>query len=255
MELSKKTSNRKYIVDSNAFLCENDVSFYLLGAYMTDGNINDKKHHISFSISSKDIDWIELIRSIISPIKPIYISKRSEHYTFTVSDIDAMNWLISYGCTPRKSYNLELRKDIPIQYHRDFIRGLIDGDGCISYAPYDKIKNGKTYHYMKTSMYLCSVSKIFLDTIKSMIPDTINCAVYNLGMHDSMIQGKIIHSTCDIYRLQFNDSNAKKLLQWLYYLDHKISMPRKNQKAQSIMAPSLGSAPRTSKLTASHSTS
>lgn len=253
MELSKNTTNRKYIVNTNVFLCEDDISFYLLGAYMTDGNLNDKKHHLSFSITSKDKDWIQIIRDLICPNKPLY--PKLNCFAFEASDTDIMNWLISYGCTPRKSYNLELQKNIPVQYHRDFIRGLIDGDGSISFAPYNKIKKGKTYHYMKTSVYLCSVSKIFLDTIKTMIPDTINCAVYNLGMHDSTIRGEIIHSTCDIFRLQFSDSNAKKLLSWLYYPEHKISMPRKNQKALSIMAPSLGSAPRTSKLTASHSTS
>lgn len=225
----KKATTRKYIVNSNIFLDENDISFYLLGAYMTDGNICDTKHHLSFSLKSKDFEWIESIKNTLCPTKPIYFSKESDCCSIDLSDMDSMNWLMSYGCTPCKSKTLKLAKDIPTKYHADFIRGLIDGDGSISYAPYTKTKKGKIYHYTKLSVYLCSASKEFLDQIKLLIPPEINCYIYNLGKRNSIIRGKEIKATCDIYRLCFNDSYAKKLLAYLYYPEHKLSMKRKEQ--------------------------
>jgi len=233
MELMKKATVRKYIVNSDVFLREDDVSFYLLGAYMTDGNINDTKHHVSFSIISKDRDWIENIRDIICPNKPLY--DRLNCCAIEVSDIDAMSWLISYGCTPRKSKTLLLEKTIPEKYHRDFIRGLIDGDGSITSCPYKKVKNNKEYWYTKRTIYLCSASKIFIEQISSLIPSNISCHIITLSPKNSIIRGKEVIATCNQYRLQFNDSNAQKLLTWLYYPEHKLSMPRKNQLALSLI--------------------
>ena len=183
---------RKYQVNSNIFLKEDDISFYLLGAYMTDGCINDKKHHLSFSISSKDLDWIENIRNLICPNKPIYNKKKIIHYDFQASDINCMNWLIDNSCTPRKSKTLYI-KNIPEKYQRDFIRGCIDGDGSLSNCIYTKIKNGKIYTYTKHTAYLCSASEKFLIQIKEMIPKTINCNIINTGIKDSQIINRKIN--------------------------------------------------------------
>jgi hypothetical protein len=226
--------NRKYIVNSDAFLQENDISFYLLGAYMTDGNISDRKYNISCSISSKDKIWIENIQQIICPTKPIYSSKQSICYTSIVFDVNSVNWLSSYGCKPRKSKTLIIEKNIPEKYHQDFIRGLIDGDGSISSCKYKKIKNNKEYWYTKKTIYLCSASKIFIDQIASIIPNSINKSIVTILPKQSIIRGKLVMPTCNIYRLQFNDKNAKLLAEWIYYTNHRISMPRKKELALTL---------------------
>jgi len=234
IELSRSGTS-KYIVNKNIFLSEDDLSFYLLGAYMTDGNICDTKHRISFSLSSKDKEWIEAVRNFIAPNKPIYSSKSSECYIFDTSNIEGMNWLISFGCSPRKSKTLEIVGDIPEKYHPDFIRGVIDGDGSISTCKYKKkLKNDKENWYDKTTVYICSASRIFLEQIQKMIPENINCNICKVTQKDSFIRGRKVSATCDQYRLAFNDSNAKKLLAWTYYTDNKLSMIRKQEKAESI---------------------
>ena len=237
MKLFKKGPTRKYITNSNAFLNEDDISFYLLGAYMTDGYICDIKHHISFTMTSKDYEWIENIKNIISPNKPIYSNKVYECYKISISDINSMNWLISYGCVPRKSKILKIRKKIPPQYQADFIRGVVDGDGSISSCIYKKVKNNKEYWYDKTTVYICSASKIFLEQIKDLIPLNINCGICTISKSkcNSIIRGKEVIATCDNYRLTFNDSNAKKILNWLYYPGHKLSLLRKKNLALKLM--------------------
>ena len=235
-----KIGKNKYTFNKEIFLLENDLSFYLLGAYMTDGNINDKKHHISFSLSSIDEDWLINIRNIISPEKPIYQDKERKCYTLATSNIDVINWLISYGCTPNKSKTLKIEKEIPDEYKRDFIRGVLDGDGSISFSPYKKIKNGKEYNYMKTHSYICSASKTFLESIKMMIPIEINCNINLIKQNNSFIRGKEVKATCDHYRLTFNDSYAKKLFAWIYYPNNKLSLMRKEKLANNILNCSRG---------------
>lgn len=233
VELCRISKIRKYNVNPELFLIENDISFYLLGAYMTDGNICDRKHHVSFTICSKDLDWLEIIRDYINPLRPFY--KKNGCFEYAVSDIKSMNWLISYGCTPRKSKTLEITKQIPTIYQKDFIRGVLDGDGSISTCRYKKIKNNKEYFYTKITSYICSSSYKFLEQIKAMIPQNINCYIINCGKNNSIIRNKKVIATCNIYRLCFNDSYAKKLFEWIYYPEHKISLPRKRNLALSLI--------------------
>lgn len=230
----------KYEFNSNVLLNNDDTSYYLLGAYMTDGCISTRKHHRSFSIASMDTEWIEAIRDLLSPTKPIFESKKYNIKTLENSNDKCMNWLISYGCTPNKSKTLKIEKEIPEQYYRDFIRGAVDGDGSINYCDYNKYKNGKTYTYKKTSVYICSASEQFLLSIKDMIPKNINCQLVNCGKRDGgTLNGRKVIATCNNYRLCFNDSYAKLFLQWIYYPDHKISMKRKRDKSMLILGINL----------------
>lgn len=226
-------TKNKYPVNINSFLNQDDVSYYLLGAYMTDGNVSTKKHHKRFSISSADLDWLESIRHYVAPTAPIRHSQNN-NYELSNSNQIMLDWLVSYGCVPNKSKILKINKEIPQEYYRDFVRGSIDGDGSISHCRYSKKKNGKEYYYNKIAVYLCGASKVFLEQVQSMIPESINSNLLNIGRFNNLIKGRKVNSTCDIYRLCFNDSNARKLLDWLYYPDHTISLSRKMAKVLEI---------------------
>lgn len=50
--------------------------------------------------------------------------------------------LIKYGVTNNKSNTLKVRLDlIPNEHIKGFLRGLIDGDGCISFSPNARTAN------------------------------------------------------------------------------------------------------------------
>lgn len=224
IKLSRK-GKPKYQVKSEVLLNETSLSFYLLGVFFTDGNINDRKHNISFSISSSDDLWLGKIRDILCPQKPIYIRKNNA--SLEMSNISCINWLIDWGCSPRKSLTAKILKEIPQEYIKDFIRGVIDGDGSISNSKYSKTKNNKTYTYYKKVIYICSASKEFITQIQSMIPEDIKCNIYNLGKKNSIINGREVKASSDIYRLVFNDSNAIKLANYCYYDGNELSLDRK----------------------------
>lgn len=60
------------------------------------------------------------------------------------------NDLSKYGICPRKTYVTEhIPKNIPTEYIVDFIRGMFDGDGCLTYSDdmvYDVAVNFTSYH-------------------------------------------------------------------------------------------------------------
>ncbi len=229
----------KNTVNYNSFLAEDDISYYLLGAYMTDGCISSvSKNSYEVSITSADQDWLEKIRDIIVPTKPI--SKNQNTSEFYFGDQIMAEWLISYGCTPKKSRTIRLIKDIPSEYHRDFIRGLVDGDGSISVFDYKKIKKEKEYWYKNTTVYICGISPEFLEDIQKIIPEDIKCFLTNVGKRkDHFLRGKLVHANYDCYRLIFNGKAAIKLLNWLYYDGNKISLPRKEKLSQTAMVGSI----------------
>lgn len=225
LSLSKKSTFRKYSVNENILLNETSLSFYLLGVYFTDGHIRDQKHHLSFGISSADKKWLKDIRDIMCPQKPIY--SNNNNFSLEMSQIDCINWLISWGCTPRKSKTASLTKSIPEEYQKDFLRGVIDGDGCLTQSKYSKKKNDKTYNYTKKVIYICSASEEFINQLQKMIPENILSVKRNYGKAKSTIKGKKIIGKVDIFRLIFNDSNAVKLSEYCYYDNHELSLDRK----------------------------
>lgn len=227
-------NNKKYPANKSAFLLENDISFYLLGAYMADGHISNKSRKKYFRITSKDEEWLIQIRNIICPNKNVY--QYGGVYSLHINDIDCVNWLISYGCKPKKSLDLKVEKPIPTEYQQDFIRGILDGDGCVQKSPYIKRKNGKEYFYTKITCYICSASKDAIESIKKMIPEGINALVIPVKQKESTINGRLVKPTVDVWRLHFNDSHARKFLAWIYYPGHKISLTRKARLASDITA-------------------
>lgn len=222
-------------MNKNIFLDENEISFYLLGAYMSDGNISLIPRSKNFNIGSKDKDWLEIIRNLIS--KSINLQQRSDNYfILKCFDLDIIDWLVSYGCIPNKSLSLEIKKEIPKKYQKDFIRGVLDGDGSVSVCKYKKYKNNKEYEYIKVNAYICSSSKKFIKQLSNFVDEIgIKYSLIEISPgRKSLIRGREIIAKHSIWRIHFNDSNAKKFLAWIYN-DNKISLPRKEKIVKNLL--------------------
>lgn len=105
-------SRRKYAINRDVFLNEDNLSYYLLGAIMADGTVSDVKRSRYVSLYSKDDDWLTNIRNIVSPEKPIY-KKKIGVFEFKISDIEILNWFKSKQCLPNKSLTLSM-PDVPL---------------------------------------------------------------------------------------------------------------------------------------------
>src|SRR5271166_106735 len=132
---------QKYDYNYEVFTRSDDVSYYLLGAFITDGCMKQG----NASISSADKDWLISIRDLICKDLPI-TKEKSKCWRLNVRDFRIRGWLLQNGCVPRKSLVVQFPK-IPTQYLPDFLRGCIDGDGSISHKRYKRYvgKNKRLY--------------------------------------------------------------------------------------------------------------
>ena len=220
----RKIIRTNYTINSYAFTNEDDVSFYLLGAYMTDGCMLCNKYSYKIQLTSKDEDWLLSIRDMVVPKKPLHPpSNNRSVYDLRFTDQQSYMWLMKYGCVPRKSTTLKVSHDIPKQYIPDFIRGCIDGDGSISIF---NDRKGQRH----ISITLCSASEVFISQVKQMIPINIRCHQYKLKRENKSgrtLNGYIINHNADYHFLRLNGFQAVEFLKWIYYPHHKLSLIRK----------------------------
>src|SRR6266704_2242038 len=151
-----KFGYRKYKYNTDVILNEDHISYYLLGAFMTDGCVYILKgtENKLISLYSNDKQWIRDVNNLISPQKPIFI-QRGTCYFVQYSDNNMADWLIKNNCTPKKSKTLRFPPNIPKKYIGDFLRGYLDGDGSLSFS------KKRIYR-----AYLTSGSKRFCKQIK-----------------------------------------------------------------------------------------
>jgi hypothetical protein len=214
----------------------------LLGVFLTDGCTTTpcKKVKNRCHIISKDKDWLKSISMIICN-EDITCRSNKKYLRLNIGDKKIVQWLIEHGCNPRKTLTLEM-PPIPLQYLPDFIRGCIDGDGSISHTTYKKYNKTKTkcYLYKKTTCYLCGASKVFIDQFKEILTiidiksSLVTLTPEQQNKYKKIIDHRNIIAKNNIYRVNMSDSSAYKFLKWIYYDEHKLSMPRKLIKAKTI---------------------
>lgn len=118
---------------------------YFLGWLISDGNIytNSNKYTISLCITESDKYILEYFSNkFYSKNKPLnyrkarlkkgtnYLAKPL--YRFQIDNVYLVNKLKEIGIIERKTNNIKIPKIIPNFLIRHFIRGVFEGDGCIS---------------------------------------------------------------------------------------------------------------------------
>lgn len=186
---------------------KDDIAYYILGAVLTDGCIKTGTSCGQVSISSSDEDWLQDIKNFVCPDKPIYFSKKDKCYTLTLSHPKIKSFFIDNGIGPRKSLSIKMPQ-IPIKYLPDFLRGCIDGDGCIT------IDNS-------IHCELSTGSKNFAQSLFKLLKN---------------FNPKLYVDKKKYYKLRFNGAYAYKFLQYIYYEGHQIGMARKIKSCQDALS-------------------
>lgn len=128
------------LVNHDFFEIETPESMYILGFIAADGCIYLRKYkNISYSllihIGAKDIDILKSIKEIMQFNGKIYFSKRrnikwDDQCSIDIRSDKICKKLNDIGITPRKSLTLKW-PNISDKYISHFVRGYVDGDGCI----------------------------------------------------------------------------------------------------------------------------
>lgn len=199
----KEMCDNRRFVKSNPFIEDSRESNYWLGMLASDGSIHENR--ISLGLQECDLSHIEKFRDFVnSNLKITRTVKNHKHVMFMTSfrSIETKEYLKSIGLTNNKSMTIDYKKEIT----KDFLRGVIDGDGYI------RIDG--------TEVSISTGSLIFANQLKNYISKTfeVNC---------------VIHKRRNIYCVGvYGGNQAPKVLE--IYENADIYLERKYQKAISI---------------------
>jgi predicted transcriptional regulator len=257
---------------TNRPLFEGDdpLAFYFLGVVMTDGNVSGNR----VKLDSKDGAWLEAIRDAVFPNStvsetgqtrwcirtpdgqsvfeltdrarveairdetfPHYPVEevKAELWTVTRRDADLVAWLARYGCGERKSLTLDFPTNIPDGMLRDFVRGLIDGDGSVWIHNYEQRKGETTYAYQYAAVGLVSGSKRLIEGLKAALEAQFDPDAMSLLLVERKSGGTaLVPQTGTTYVLRIHNWSAYKFLRWLYYRPELLCLPRKRAVAEAL---------------------
>lgn len=135
---------------------------YWLGFLFADGAITQYKHSYDIELSLK-IEDKNHVEKFAKEVKKDYVNSNSTYRSRCVLGSKHMfEVLSSYGCTPRKSLTLKFPDITIFKYDhliRHFIRGYVDGDGCLSFSNKDHTK--ANISILGTEDFLNGIQKIY----------------------------------------------------------------------------------------------
>lgn len=138
-------SKRKYMLLDEHILdnIDTEEKAYFLGLVISDG-WNDKRfNQICISLVSEDSYILEQLSKMFYENKPLRKIKARNSKSKPMSRLVVISKIIcdaanKHGASPAKTHTASYPKSIPAHLAHHFIRGVFDGDGCIS------ISNRKT---------------------------------------------------------------------------------------------------------------
>ncbi len=187
--------------------------WYLVGLITSDGCLSRDGRHID--VTSKECDFLLKIKArfgLSNKIGIKYNSLKQKNFHIQLSNKNFYDFLLSIGLKPSKSLTLKALT-IPSYYFSDFLRGLIDGDGCIRRWVHPSNKREQW------SLRIYSGSKDFLEWLSEKIKINFN------------ILGKLHknENRNTVYVLKFGKMAAREITKRCYYancfgLDRKIKL-------------------------------
>ncbi len=211
----------QYDIDENYFEEINtEEKAYFLGLIWADGCLMENKNLILLSLQEKDVDILYKFKKSLKFEGDIHIAKRNSGFSpetrqrmglIRFANKKMASDLKKLGLTGNKSLTIGYPK-IPDKYFIPFIRGVIDGDGCLMYR---KEKSGRS----RFSLELVA-SKPFIIEVLPLFK--------KFGMEFN-VSKKMEHHK--IYTMaNGNKINIVKFLDTLYKNHNNICLDRKYQK-------------------------
>lgn len=197
---------------------DTEEQFYWLGFLYADGNISKTGNRLELTLALKDIDHLEKFRNFLKLTTEIKTVLRNGHYACRLYIRNKHLWetLNNLGCVPCKSLILEFPKKEIFKNNKmfilHFIRGYVDGDGCLSYYW------NKQHTSINTQVSIVSTES-FLNSIKKLFGNK-HGYIHNKSSKDWENKA---------YQLTFNGAIARKFARYLYE-KATIYMQRKYEK-------------------------
>ncbi len=195
---------------------------YAVGVIATDGCLG--RDGRTLNVTSKDVELLEATRRCLGldvAIRRRAASKATPYYQIQWSDPAFHGWLCEIGLMPAKSRCLGPLR-VPDDYFRDFLRGCVDGDGCITvYTDRWHAPRNPAYIYERLYLSLISGSPPFLRWIDGTITRL-------LGVRGTFWTRR--KDGCAT--LRYAKKKSRALVDWMYYAPSVPCLTRKRAVAE-----------------------
>lgn len=194
-----------YKFDHNFFKVWNEKSAYIAGFIAADGYLNFGANRVEICVNRKDRDLLVAISNAISYEGPIYDKQNVDAVRLQICSQELLSDLFSIlGVRNNKSLEIQ-SADVPDSLVHHFIRGYIDGDGCI-----------------KTGRCVLSIlgTQKFLEWINSKFNSHIGIEVKSPKRkgHEN------------VFYVEYSGDRARAICKWIYPDDKTIFLERKYNK-------------------------
>ncbi len=216
--------NRLFMKEDYFEKIDTEAKAYFLGLLFTDGNVFIGKkeiNQIALELTVRDVEILEKLKTELNTNNKITYRKnpnRSETVSLKFFSKKMVEDLSKYGIIPQKTKKTKhLPLDlIPDEFKRDFVRGLIDGDGSVFYHGENKKYLGVTF---------CSYSRNICEELKNIC--------------DSFIGVETNHKVFteknkNISRVTYTKQDVAKQLVTVLYKDSNYYLTRKYNLAKIV---------------------
>jgi len=205
---------------------EASLLWYLVGLITTDGNLSKDGRHVDITL--KDREMLLKITKAAGLNNKVGIKMGglgNVGYRIQISNVNFYNFLISVGLFPNKSLSLG-KLAVPDKYFPHFLRGVIDGDGCIRSWIHSLNKREQW------SLRIYSGSRTFVNWLKNMIK-------MNIGACGKIYDNNKNRLGNALYVLKFGKMAARCILARCYN-GKWLSLDRKRKLANECTSSRVG---------------
>lgn len=205
--------SRKYKVNEKFFDNWSSEMSYILGFWFADGYMrHEKSYRISFS--SNDSEILFKIRKSFNSNNLVKDKKTDDNKDLIIFSKKLYFRLAELGGKRAKSRDIIFPK-VPPAYLADFIRGYFDGDGSVFHVTYMHTKVKRLRRELRSNFTSGSIN--FLNQLQDLLNEKLGLKKKILGSYNDGGSLKLGYGTYDTI----------KLLRFMYYPGHSISLERK----------------------------
>lgn len=207
----------KYQINKDFFNINSEEYWYFIGLVASDGYVSDTT--VEICLNKKDEHILIKLRDIICPEKPIYDKKSTHSKKFTIHSKEISSKIKDVLSMDSNKKHVEIKlPNIPKEHLKHFVRGLIDGDGCIDTTKAykgDSVYVGARLRILGNREFLLDL----LDAIREQVPNNTK-AISKKGKEN-------------VWYITFNFSVAQSVLEWCYE-GNQICLFRKYNKYKEV---------------------
>lgn len=208
---------------------ETELQAYLLGFYVADGSIDEKRKTLRIELQKQDSEIVYLYKDMISVDARLYQTKEREfigprgklihahgNIGVDINSSELCNSLVDLGYGYNKSYKeMTISKSIPKELIRHFIRGYFDGDGSFTMGAYKQEDRPRAYLKVKF-MIDSKTTSLITDIQKFLSENDINTNIIYLKRDNMWRINTGSKKECiKLFHLLYDDSN--------FYLSRKFN--------------------------------